>query len=306
MPPANARTLHLHVGAPKSGTTYLQSRLQRNAASLREHGVWLPRTPDEGPRALMFRAALDLTGVYLGRGRAYADGAWDLLVQRIADTPHPRVVVSHEAFARADAAAVARAHADAERAGHDLHVVFTTRDLGRSLVSAWVEGVKHGSPEALAAFLDRAREGALPVLATLDPVAVLSAWGANLPANRVHLVTVPPGDPAALWPRFCDAVGVHESWTPHPAVVDNPTVGAAETEVLLSMNRALGAQVARGGPLHRVVQQQVVPLLRGSTSSRVVLPTEHRAWAESVSRGWVDALGSADVTVHGNLADLVP
>lgn len=40
-----ARKLVLHVGAPKTGSTYLQRRLRANAQLLREHGIYVPVLP---------------------------------------------------------------------------------------------------------------------------------------------------------------------------------------------------------------------------------------------------------------------
>ena len=37
-----SRVVHLHIGAPKTGTTYLQDRLMRNAQTLGEHGITFP------------------------------------------------------------------------------------------------------------------------------------------------------------------------------------------------------------------------------------------------------------------------
>ncbi len=37
-----SRVVHLHIGAPKTGTTYLQDRLRLNTASLARHGVTVP------------------------------------------------------------------------------------------------------------------------------------------------------------------------------------------------------------------------------------------------------------------------
>ena len=37
------RRVYLHVGAPKTGTTYLQDRLGRNARRLAAHDVHVPR-----------------------------------------------------------------------------------------------------------------------------------------------------------------------------------------------------------------------------------------------------------------------
>ena len=35
----------LHIGAPKTASTYLQRRLRANAAALREHGIYVPVIP---------------------------------------------------------------------------------------------------------------------------------------------------------------------------------------------------------------------------------------------------------------------
>ncbi len=53
---AMADVVYLHVGAPKTGTTYLQDRLQANRSALAVHGVSYP----VGPHNDMFPAALDL------------------------------------------------------------------------------------------------------------------------------------------------------------------------------------------------------------------------------------------------------
>ena len=56
-----SRVVHLHIGAPKTGTTYLQHRLSRNVKSLARHDVHFPtRNPLVSPELFQFRAALDL------------------------------------------------------------------------------------------------------------------------------------------------------------------------------------------------------------------------------------------------------
>ena len=55
-----SRVVYIHVGAPKTGTTYLQDRLALNRSALAEHGIHYPalsaRDVDH------FRPALDLMG----------------------------------------------------------------------------------------------------------------------------------------------------------------------------------------------------------------------------------------------------
>ena len=76
--------LILHVGAHKTGTTYLQDRLARNTRSLSSHGVTLPtRSPVVSPGLFHFRAALDLLGQDWGGEQGHAEGSWDALVRRV-------------------------------------------------------------------------------------------------------------------------------------------------------------------------------------------------------------------------------
>ena len=58
-----SRVVYLHIGAPKTGTTYLQHRMSRNARALAKHDVFIPtRSPLVSPELFQFRAALDLLG----------------------------------------------------------------------------------------------------------------------------------------------------------------------------------------------------------------------------------------------------
>ena len=56
-----SRVVYLHIGAPKTGTTYLQDRLMLNQSSLSDHGVTIPTKNRFVDADLFhFRAALDL------------------------------------------------------------------------------------------------------------------------------------------------------------------------------------------------------------------------------------------------------
>ena len=101
------RRIYLHVGAPKTGTTYLQDRLALNATSLRRHGYRYPT----GPHGDMFLAALNLLDRPWGGMRPQAKGEWEALVRR-ARRARGTVVLSHEILAGAKPA---RGAAGAER-----------------------------------------------------------------------------------------------------------------------------------------------------------------------------------------------
>lgn len=301
------RRVLLHIGAPKSGTTYVQSRLNRNAATLAEHGVLVPLGESgDRPQQLVFRAALDLTGIRLNHGREFADGYWQRLVDTVG-AHHGTAVLSHEAFVRADEAAVARAVAELGE-GAELHVVYTARDLARSLVSGWLEGLKHGGTDSLEAHLTRARDDELPLRTAFDVPTLLGRWLAHLPAERVHVVTLPPtgGDRSLLWSRFLTVGGLDLAWTPREARAANESVGVAEAQVLLALNVALGGRNERGRSLHPLVRDVVAGALAGRGTPRIELPPAHHGWVADDAAAtctWLDASG---VDVVGDLDDLRP
>ena len=174
----------LHVGLPKSGTTFLQQSLAANREALGDRGVLYPQTADD----VMFRAALDVRGNHKawGRKRREVEGAWDELCLR-ARRHVGTTVISHELLA-----AASRHQVDAATTmlkGLEVHVVVTVRDLARQLVAEWQEGIKHGRRLTFEEFHARVGSGhpsgddslARHFFAAQDLAEVLDRWGRWLP-----------------------------------------------------------------------------------------------------------------------------
>lgn len=301
------RRVHLHVGGPKAGTTYLQARLRANASTLAGHGVHVPIGRFwRHPAALQFRAALDLIDDDWDTPRGYRDGAWPELLRNVRRS-RGDVVISHEVLAAAPPEVVARAFADL--GDHELHVVYTARDLARQLPGAWQEGLKHGRSRSFARFLRAAERGDTWFMRAWDIPAVLSTWGAGLPPERIHLVTVPPpgSDPGLLWTRFCSAIGVDPAWAPVDTGRTNDAVGVPEAQLLRELNRRLGPGPARDPRFHRLVRSTLVGRgMKRDDSPPVRLPPSSHAWVSRRAESWVAWARERGVEVHGDLADLLP
>ena len=188
------------------------------------------------------------------------------------------MIASHEGFVRCDAAAVARIVAELA-ADAELHVVYSARDLGRQLVSGWVEGLKNGGTHDLATHMERARSGDLPLRSAFDVPVVLGRWLEHLPSEQVLVVTVPRpgGDRSLLWRRFADVFGVQDDWVPEEPLSTNESVGVPEAQVLLALNRALGGSNRRGGPHQRIVRR--VTCVRGEVTVRTMRWWWWGSWA---------------------------
>ena len=210
-----SRRVYLHIGAPKTGTTYLQDRLTLNAGTLRAHDVHAAHVVAAGQPALFhFRAALDVLGQDWGGPPGHAAGAWDTMVKRVRRLDGT-VLVSHEIFAPARPERIQRVLHDLRDS--EVHVVYSARDLGRQLPAAWQESIKQGRKWAFRRFLNRVERGSTWFFHAFDLPRVLEKWSVGVPAERIHVVTVPQrealrADRDLLWRRMCEAFGIDPAW----------------------------------------------------------------------------------------------
>lgn len=301
-----SRTVYLHIGAPKTGTTYLQDRMGRNAASLAAHDVHLPtRSPLVSPGLFQFRAALDLLGQDWGGDPGHADGSWAALVKKVKRRSGT-VIISHEILAPAKSHHVARAMNDL--AGAEVHVVYTARDLARQLPAAWQESVKQGRKWGYQRFLRKSQRGKTWFARAFDLPSVLGTWGAHVPPEHIHLVTVPSrGGPESLWDRFCRATGMDPAWAPAESTRANESLGVAETAVLRQLNKRLDRQTRREATFDSLIRQMLAEqeLVNGD-SPRITLPPTAYDWVEERSHQWLEWVEQAGVDVVGDVADLLP
>jgi hypothetical protein len=299
--------VYLHVGAPKTGTTYLQDRLTLNSRSLAHHGVHFPsRSPLVSPSLFHFRAALDLLGQDWGGPAGHAAGSWDALVRRVRRRGGT-VVVSHEILAPAPAEAIARVKRDLQ--GAELHIVYTARDLARQIPASWQESVKQGRRWSYRNYLDRLERGKPWFYRALDLPSVLTAWGAGLPPEQVHVVTVPP--PGAgrdvLWKRFCTVLGIDPAWAPRESTRLNQSLGVAETQVIRKLNRRMKRAARREASFDELIREMLAQnaLVQGK-STPVRLPERMYPWAEAETDRWIEWLKGSAVDVVGDIDELRP
>lgn len=306
--PTRRRRVVLHVGAPKTGTTYLQQRLELNAAHLARHGVHYPvhRQRLRWRASLQFRAALDLLGEDWGGPPGHARGAWAELVRQVRRR-RGSVVIGHELLAGADEPVVESMLRDL--ATDEVHVVYTVRDLGRMLPAAWQESLKQGRTMKFGRFLEQARHDRLWFMRTFDVPRVLGPWLARLPPEQVHVVVVPRDGASreVLWERFCTAAAIDPGLAPRLPVGSNPSLGIPEAQLLRMVNRRLGGTAHRDHRTHQMLGEIVAEgVLAERASSRPEISPDAYEWVAARSRGWTEWIEESGVDVVGDLDELRP
>jgi len=240
-----ATSVHLHIGLPKTGTTYLQDVLWGQADRLRKQGVLLP---GRGHREHLW-AALDVqerTG--LQRRHPDAPGSWGRLVEAIAAWPG-RAVVTHEFFCGASTEQAARAVADLGEA--EVHVVITARHALAMLTAGWQENVKNGASGTVEEIGEGTGPGSEFSWRTWDLDGVLARWGGVVPPERVHVLPIPSAGsaPDQHWRNFATVVGIDADSVVAPPAPRNPSLGVVQVELLRRINEQLtgfGRPVDRG------------------------------------------------------------
>ena len=299
----------LHVGAMKSGTTYLQMLLFQNKESLARQDVLVVGTT--------WSDQVRGVGEILRRNRKRP--AWDRLLEEMRRTPG-RAVISMEYLGPAHRSAVERVVASLPTS--DVRVVLAARDVNRSLVSMWQEKVQNGRPWTWAEYVADARDKAPGETdGTHDRLSLggsfwrqqhiarmWSTWAQGVGRDRCTVVTLPaPGAPAdTLRRRFEEAAGLtFEDLAPPRR--DNASLGLPSVLVLRQLNELLE---------QRGIGPEVGMKLRKNGLAKNFLP-RHRHdepalgfpvedWVREQAAATIRRLRQDEAPLVGDWADLEP
>ncbi len=265
-----ARRVFFHVGLPKTGTTYIQSVLWANRAALTDQGVLYPG----GPREHMWASLSVRERPGLAQRNPKAAGAWDRLVERLAEWEGDGLV-SHEFFGSASAEQAQRALEAVAPA--ETHVIVTARDLLTVLSSYWQEYIKHGFETTLEEFPTSSEPGDEWGWEALDLPGVLRRWGSTLPPERVHVLVLPGPDAPreTLVLRFAELLGADATEFSFDRAKENTSLGLVRAELL---RRISGYLNGFGSALDRGVW------IRGYLAHRILVPRSDERFLPSDAR----------------------
>lgn len=308
--PAAGSRVFLHIGEPKTGTTFLQQVMWSNRAELAAQGVVLPGHHPQDH----YRASQDLRGIRkLASDPAGSwDGEWDILASQARSAK--TAVISHELFSAADEAQAGRAVAALQPA--EVHIVLTVRDMGSLLPAEWQETVKHRSTRQWRDWLgdvidresvdtDRRQWWFWKVH---DTLAIADIWSRHVPADQLHVVIMPPaGAPRTLlWERFASLLGVDPASADTSRARPNVSLGLPEIEFLRQLNLALPSEIPDWFYMGNVKETVAHKFGPGRPGGRLVLPPERAAWAAEQAELLIAGLASSKYDVIGDPGELRP
>jgi hypothetical protein len=226
----------VHIGLPKTATSYLQTILWSQRGELRARGVVVP---GDERRDHLWSSRDVRQDPAQRRAPQRHRAAWPRLLDELSQTSGTGLI-SHEFFAAASAeqasAMVAALPTD------EAHVVVTAREPLGLFTASWQESLKNGSTTPMT---DYARKESLRSTAiwnwrTLDLRLVLERWSKAVPPERIHVLPLDPAAPREeVWQRFAAVIGFSPDGIDLSSSFPNASMGVAEAETLRRINGSL-------------------------------------------------------------------
>lgn len=298
-----SRRVFLHVGLPKTGTTFLQTAMWHNRDVLRQRGFLYPGDQ----RMDHYRASQEVRGTPPARMGKHA-GTWQRLVRDLARWDGDGLI-SHEFFSMATARQAK--DAVAALAPAEVIVVVTVRSYVLQFPAVWQEALKMNSERSFDEFMEDAFAGSLRGAwgwDSQDIPAVLARWSEAVPAPRIRVVTVPPAGQGSdvLWHRWLEAIEVDGTGLDLDVAFSNSSVGAAQAALLHRVKPKLTGRLTEGTERHRWVRQYFGhEVLVPQKGSRFGPRPDHVDKLRERSREAVEAIKAGGYPVIGDLDDLV-
>jgi len=301
---------YLHIGAPKTGTTYLQHALHRNRRKLKSDGILYPRVAGNAHHTSVW----DLRSMWEQRefGKDIR-GHWDEAVRRVREWHGTRAVMSSELFVYASPDECARAlsaFGDIE-----VHIIYTARDLVRQAPAVWQERIKNQYTLEYDDFLaDLVSKSKTPMAKGFwkaqDASTALRRWSQGLPPDHVHVVTTPPAGsaPTLLWDRFVGVLGLEGREYDADVPATNTSMSVTAAEVLRRYNIRHGKALTPLQYRRRVVSSGLLEVLgEGVTdTSKLALSPTHEGVLIARGKAVANELRKCGYDIVGSLDELAP
>lgn len=304
-------TIYLHIGSPKTGTTYIQDVLWANRVALKADGVLLPGKS----RYDRVQAARDL----LKWDQVDGDlpKTWRQLANQVNRWPGRSAVISQEflcGLSTDQIAAVVRSFPKSR-----VEIVLTTRDLARLVPAQWQTAMRQRRKWTLDEYADavaggeggkRGKMAARHFWRRQDYGPILQRWVDAVGLDHVRVITLPPsgGEPDELWNRFCRACHI-DTETTTPGEVSHESLGAVSVELMRRLNVHPTIEAMPMRAYQKSVNGALSRRVLGKRRSRepgLTLPEAHRPWAEREASRIIGDIEVLGVEVIGDLDDLRP
>jgi hypothetical protein len=225
----------VHIGLPKTATSYLQTIIWANREQLRRVGVTVPGAER---RDHLWSSREIREDPHHAQAPERHRTAWSRVRADLAGASGTGLI-SHEFFAAASPQQARRMVAELDA---EVHVIVTAREPLGLFTASWQESLKNGATTPMADYARRVSKRSTDIWnwRTLDLRLVLERWSQAVPQERIHVLVL---DPSAhrddVWHRFAGLLGIPADSCDLTHSFPNQSMGVAEAETLRRINGQL-------------------------------------------------------------------
>jgi hypothetical protein len=301
------RTVLLHIGPYKTGTTALQGALKKARPAMAEHGVvYAGRERQHMNAALAVRGKNGLPG-----DPPPPISHWNRLVKQVNAASDKRVIVSSEFFTESTSE-MARKIVEA-LGGQRVHILVTLRSLAKLLPSSWQQYVRNGQRASYDEWLD----GMLRTPPYKKPTpsfwkrhhhdVLVERWASIVGPENLTVVVGDDADRKGLMRSVEQLVGLpagllvpEDGWT-------NRSLTLGEVELVRHLNidfkqrgwpDTLYKRIVRSG----VIQHMQMARRPGQDEPRITTPRWALERAAQIGAGAAEKISASGVRVVGDLS----
>ena len=306
--PAAPKTVFVHVGSRKTGTSHLQFGLKRAPKRVLRAGLAQPL----GERGGIMRGLLLPLQAAADGDLAAAERAVSALARTIRESEQPRHLITLEALAELPVEATApliRGLAE-----FDTRLIVTARSWAHTIPSEWQQRIKSRYTGEYLEYAEaiRAPEDVGPEFAAeseafrrrQDVADVVRRWRAGDPDLPVSVILVPPlgAGGLTLVDAFCDLISVSPKTLAVPKRTTNESLSHADAELVRRINLALGDRLPDTSTDYRyhVRRWIVAGSMMQRPRAKIRLPRELEPWCRDESARQLAELHELGVEVIGD------
>lgn len=298
----------VHIGPPKTGTTAVQGAFHARRREVLAQGVrYAGRSRHSGSAVLAVS----------GRPSFRRDSGsppirrWEELAAEVRRAREPRLLVSSEFFADAEADRIPRIVDDLGR--EHLHVVVTLRPLARILASQWQQYVQSFMRLSYDAWLDgvlnQPRDRVTPTFWRRHRHdELIERWAAVVGPERLTAVVVDEANHDHILRVFEQLLGLRPRTLAADDDVTNRSMTLTEIEAVRAFNNAYWEAGLRNALFHRVLHFGAAPYMKQRRPAPDEARIETPQWAldrcGEIAREMVASIAASGVRVVGELGPL--
>lgn len=293
----------IHIGAPKCGSTALQSAFHQNRDALHLEGVtYIGESPHWISAAKAVAGVADRTS-----GKKPPLSEWSRLVREVGSVTSGTALISSEWFASANEAGIQRIVDDLD--AKKLQAVLVIRPLTSTLPSAWQQGLKLGGRQGFSEWLDTVLNHpedprAKRVWSKHRYDQIAQRWVSALGNERVTVIVADEADPTYIFTAFSQILGLKNGALSAPPKRTNPSLSAFEADALAELNKIYFDQ---GGTLYGYRSGVLrtfdgyVSSLRSGSAQRSAIPPTHLSAVQALNTSIAAGIRGAGCRVVGDL-----